>query len=68
MESLEKGGMSDAPVQSQFGWHIIQLEDERPVQFPALADVKPQLEELMRQQQVVEFQQKLVDEAKIEQE
>lgn len=67
VESLEKGNTADAPVQSQFGWHIIRVEDERPVEFPALADVKPQLEEMMRQQQVVEFQQQLVKEADIKQ-
>ncbi|HLU78445.1 MAG TPA: peptidylprolyl isomerase, partial [Burkholderiaceae bacterium] len=53
------------PVQSQFGWHLIQVEDERPVEFPALDAVKPQLEEMMRQQQVVEFQKKLVEDANI---
>ncbi len=65
VEELKKGAMSDAPVQTQFGWHIIRVEDERPVEFPALADVKPQLEEMMRQQQVADFQQKLVKEATI---
>lgn len=65
VESLKKGATAEAPVQSQFGWHIIRLEDERPVQFPELADVKPQLEEMMRQQQVVEFQQNLVKNAEI---
>lgn len=65
VEELKKGGTSASPVQSQFGWHIIRVEDERPVQFPALADVKPQLEEMMRQQKVVEFQQKLMKEANI---
>jgi len=67
VESLKKGATAEQPVQSQFGWHIVRVEDERPVQFPDLADVKPQLEEMMRQQQVVEFQQKLVEDANIEQ-
>lgn len=65
VESLKKGATAEQPVQSQFGWHIIQLEDERPVQFPELDDVKPQLEEMLRQQQVVEFQQNLVENADI---
>ncbi|MFA7669948.1 MAG: peptidylprolyl isomerase [Burkholderiaceae bacterium] len=65
VESLKKGETADAPVQTQFGWHIIQVEDTRPIEFPALDDVKPQLEEMMRQQQVVEFQRKLVDDATI---
>lgn len=67
VESLKKGATSEQPVQSQFGWHIIKVEDERPVEFPALDAVKPQLEEMMRQQQVVEFQKKLVEEADIKQ-
>lgn len=67
VEGLKKGATTDQPVQSQFGWHIIQVEDERPVEFPALEDVKPQLEEMLRQQQVVEFQQKLVEDADIKQ-
>lgn len=67
VESLDKGAIADQPVQSQFGWHIIQVEDERPVAFPALDEIKPQLEEMLRQQQVVEFQQKLVKEADIKQ-
>lgn len=67
VEKLKKGEMAGQPVHSQFGWHIIQVEDERPVEFPALADVKPQLEEMMRQRQVVEFQKKLMDDAKIQQ-
>src|SRR5690554_5531131 len=66
VESLKKGATSAKPVQSQFGWHIIQVDDERPVEFPALADVKPQLEEMMRQRQVMEFQKKLMDDAKIQ--
>ncbi len=67
VESLKKGTTADKPVQSQFGWHVIRVEDERPVQFPPLEDVKPQLEELMRQQQVVDFQKKLVEDADIKQ-
>lgn len=67
VESLKKGTTADKPVQSQFGWHVIRVEDERPVQFPPLDDVKPQLEELMRQQQVVDFQKKLVEDADIKQ-
>jgi len=67
VESLNKGQTTKQPVKSQFGWHIIQVEDERPVEFPALADVKPQLEEMMRQQQVVEFQKQLMEDADIQQ-
>lgn len=65
VEKLKKGEMTDAPVQSQFGWHIIQVDDARDVKFPELAEVKPQIEEMMRQQQLAEFQDELMKNADI---
>ncbi|MCC2595112.1 peptidylprolyl isomerase [Pusillimonas sp. MFBS29] len=65
VEKLKKGEMSAAPVQSQFGWHIIQVDDARDVKFPELAEVKPQIEEMLRQQQLAEFQDKLMKDADI---
>ena len=65
VQKLKKGQMTDKPVKTQFGWHIIQVEDTRDVEFPAFEEVKPQLEEMMRQQQVVEFQQDLIKNATI---
>lgn len=64
-EGLKKGEMTDKPVQTQFGWHIIQKDDARDVTFPELAEVKPQIEEMLRQQQVAEFQQDLLKKATI---
>ncbi len=65
VEKLKKGELAAAPVQSQFGWHIIQVDDARPVTFPALNDVKPQLEEMLRQRKLAEYQQKILKEANI---
>lgn len=65
VEKLKKGELAAAPVQSQFGWHIIQVDDARPVTFPALNDVKPQLEEMLRQRKLAEYQQKLLKDANI---
>src|SRR5690606_32743826 len=39
VEKLKKGQMTDKPVKSQFGWHIIQLDDARDAPFPKLDDV-----------------------------
>lgn len=65
VESLKKGELSEKPVQSQFGWHIIQVEDVRATQFPELAQVKPQIEEMLRQKQLAEYQEGMVKAATI---
>jgi peptidyl-prolyl cis-trans isomerase C len=48
---LKKGQMTDAPVQSQFGWHVIRLDDERALNVPPYDQVKPNLQKQMQQQQ-----------------
>ena len=65
VEGLKKGEMTDKPVQTQFGWHIIKVDDARAIKFPELAEVKPQIEEMMRQQQLAEYQQSLIKNASI---
>jgi peptidyl-prolyl cis-trans isomerase C len=42
--ALEKGAITKEPVQSEFGWHVIQLEDVRGSEAPPFEDVKPQVE------------------------
>lgn len=65
MVALSKGKVS-APVQSQFGFHIIRLDDVREAQLPPLADVKPQIVQQMTQQRLATFQQELRAKAKVE--
>ena len=50
MTQLEKGKYTEVPVKSQFGYHIIKLEDVRATAFPAFDDVKGQL--MQRQSQM----------------
>lgn len=66
MTKLEKGKMTDAPVQTQFGWHIIKLEDVRDAQFPPLEQVTPQIREALQQQRVAAFVEDLRKKAKIQ--
>jgi peptidyl-prolyl cis-trans isomerase C len=65
MVALNKGQVS-APVQSQFGFHIIRLDDVREAQLPKLEDVKPQISQQLTQQRMAAFQQELRAKAKIE--
>jgi peptidyl-prolyl cis-trans isomerase C len=65
MVALNKGQVS-GPVQSQFGFHIIRLDDVREAQLPTLEDVKPQIVQQMTQQRMANFQQELRAKAKVE--
>ena len=47
--SLEPGSITEEPVQTQFGWHVIKVEDARTVEPPSLEEVRPQLEDQVRQ-------------------
>jgi peptidyl-prolyl cis-trans isomerase C len=64
MVALKKGEMTETPVKSQFGFHIIRLEDTREAQFPAFDDVKAQIKQRLEQQQMQQFQEELRAKAK----
>ena len=66
MIKLDKGQMTDAPVKSQFGWHVIRVDDVRQAQLPKLEDIKPQVVQQMEQQQLSEDQRSLREKAKVE--
>ncbi len=63
---LTKGQMTDAPVKSQFGYHIIRVDDTRTAQLPKLEEVKPQISQQLTQQKLQKFQEDLRAKAKIE--
>jgi peptidyl-prolyl cis-trans isomerase C len=66
MVKLDKGQMTDAPVQSQFGWHVIKVDDVRDAQFPPLDQVAPQIREALQQQKITAFAEQLRKNAKIQ--
>jgi peptidyl-prolyl cis-trans isomerase C len=66
MVKLEKGKYTEAPVQTRFGYHIIQLDDVRQMKFPALAEVKPRIQQQLAQQKVDELVRGLRAKAKVE--
>ena len=54
------------PLHTQFGYHIIRLDDTREAQLPKFADVKPQIAQQLQQQKIAKFQEELRAKAKIE--
>ena len=63
---LKKGRMTETPVQSNFGWHVIRLEDERPFQAPAYDAVKQNLQRSVQQQMIQKALADLRAKAKVE--
>jgi len=51
---LEPGSYTKEPVQTQFGWHIIELQETRKAEPPAFEDAKPQLTALVKRQKLGE--------------
>ena len=66
LTKLEKGKYTETPVQTQFGWHVIQLDDVRPAQFPAFDAIRQQLSTRMQEQEVQKFVGELRSKAKIQ--
>jgi peptidyl-prolyl cis-trans isomerase C len=66
MIGLDKGKFTEAPVHTRFGYHIIQLDDVRQTKFPALAEVKPRIQQQITQQKIEELVRGLRAKAKVE--
>ena len=64
MVKLNKGEVTDTPVKSQFGYHIIKLEDTRAVQFPSFDEVKGQIIQRNNQAKAAKFREDLKSKAK----
>lgn len=66
VQALEKGKYTAAPVQSQFGWHVIKLEDTRDLAPPPYEMVQQQLGQLVRQSKFQAYLEDLLKTAKVE--
>ena len=59
MVALQKGKFTTTPVQTQFGWHVIEVDDIRPAKVPTFDEVKPQLLQRMQAQEVDKYLREL---------
>ena len=66
MLKLGKGQMTDAPVKTQFGYHVIRVDDIRTAKLPAFEELKPQIAQQLEQQKLAAFQEDLRKKAKVE--
>jgi peptidyl-prolyl cis-trans isomerase C len=63
---LQKGQMTDTPVHTQFGWHIIRVDDTRDITPPPLEQVRPQIVQQIQQEKLQAFEEGLRKNAKIQ--
>jgi peptidyl-prolyl cis-trans isomerase C len=66
MVALAKGAITETPVKSQYGFHVIRLDDVRDAQLPKLEEVKGQLLQRMVSQKLSTYQQELRAKARVE--
>ena len=65
LTNLKKGEYTNNPVQTQFGWHVIKLEDVRNLKMPSYDEMKPQMQQRLQQQQIQSMVEDLRSKAKI---
>ncbi|HZZ06319.1 peptidylprolyl isomerase [Paraburkholderia sp.] len=63
---LQKGQMTDTPVHTQFGWHVIRVDDVRNITPPPLEQVRPQIVQQIQQEKLQAFEEGLRKNAKIQ--
>jgi len=66
LKTLEKGKTTPAPVQTEYGWHIIELEDVRSPPAPNYEDVKEQVKMFAQRKKLQEYLESLRKTAKIQ--
>lgn len=64
--ALEPGQRAEDPVETQFGWHIVQLEETRPMPKPTLEQMRPELEDQARRDAINEMIAELRESANVE--
>jgi peptidyl-prolyl cis-trans isomerase C len=66
MVALKNGEITQTPVKTEFGYHVIKMEESRPVKLPTLEEVKGQVAEALQQRKIVAYREELVKKAKVQ--
>lgn len=66
MVALGKGAVTEAPVKTQYGFHVIKLEDTRATKIPPFEEVKQQVAESLQQRKLQVYREDLMKKAKIQ--
>ncbi|HEU4851501.1 MAG TPA: peptidylprolyl isomerase [Telluria sp.] len=64
--SLQKGAVTENPVRTQAGYHVVKVDDVRAAKLPSLDEVKPQVAESLIQKKLQAYQEQLVKKAKVQ--
>lgn len=64
--ALKKGEITQQPVETQYGWHVIRLEDTRTPTIPEFDDVKQQVEQMTQRKKIEAYLEELRKSAKIQ--
>jgi peptidyl-prolyl cis-trans isomerase C len=66
VKSLQKGAVTETPVKTGNGFHVIKLDDVRAAKMPSLDEVKPQIQEELSQRKLAAYQEEMVKKAKVQ--
>jgi len=66
MIALKNGEITQTPVKTEFGFHVIKMEESRAVKLPAYEEIKGQISEAMQQRKIATLREELAAKAKIQ--
>jgi peptidyl-prolyl cis-trans isomerase C len=66
VKAMSKGDISSAPVKTQFGWHVIRLDDIRDLEAPSFEESKDRLKSIMANKAVQNYLTELRNQATID--
>ncbi|CAN7406276.1 peptidylprolyl isomerase [Massilia sp. LjRoot122] len=63
---LQKGAVTENPVKTANGFHVIKLDDTRAAKLPSLDEVKPQIQDALAQKKLADYRDQMVKKAKVQ--